>query len=114
MQILDPIVAVLERTLEVARTGVFIEIDHVGATQLGQFAPEAQRLRNVVALIEAGHTDQLLLSMDVCKRSQLHAYGGNGYDHLLRRFVPALLEAGVAAPTIHTILVDNPRRVLSY
>lgn len=104
----------LERTLEVAKTGVFVEIDHVGATQVGQFAPEPQRLRNVLALIEAGHADQLLLSMDVCKRSQLHAYGGNGYDYLNRRFVPLLLEAGVSPSTIQTILVDNPRRVLAF
>ncbi len=104
----------LDRTIAVAKTGVFVEIDHVGATQVGQFAPESQRLRHVVALIEAGYADQLLLSMDVCKRSQLHANGGNGYDHLHTTFVPALLQAGVAESTIRTILVDNPRRVLEY
>ncbi len=99
--------------LEVARTGVFIEVDHVGALQV-QFQPEGQRVQNVVALVRAGHLDQLLLSMDICKRSQLEAYGGNGYGYLFRVFVPLLREAGLTEREVTTILVDNPRRVLAF
>ncbi len=104
----------LSSTLAIAKTGVFIEVDHVGANQIGQFAPEPQRVRNVVALVRAGHLDQMLLSMDICKRSQLHAYGGNGYDYLLVAFVPLLLEAGLSEADIHTMLVLNPSRALAF
>lgn len=99
--------------LDVARTGVFIEVDHVGALQT-QFQPESQRVQNVVALVRAGHLDQMLLGMDICKRSQLYGYGGNGYGYLFRMFVPMLREVGLTEREVSTILVDNPRRVLAF
>jgi phosphotriesterase-related protein len=43
----------------------------------------------------------------------LRTYGGYGYDHILRDIVPALRRGGVSDGDIQTILVDNPRRVLT-
>jgi phosphotriesterase-related protein len=100
--------------IEVARTGVFVQVDHVGGGPAGGLQPERQRARNVVEVARAGHLDQLLISMDICTTSSLAWYGGIGYDHLLRRFVPLLHEEGLTESEVQTILVDNPRRVLAF
>lgn len=102
------------RLVAIARSGVFLGIDHVGWTPSLGAQPESQRVRNVVELVRAGHLDQVLLSMDVCANSQMHWGGGNGYDYLLRTFVPMLREQGLTESEFRTILVDNPRRVLSF
>jgi len=100
--------------LEVARTGVFVQVDHVGYGPAGGLQTERQRARNVADVARAGHLDQLLVSMDICTTSSLAWYGGIGYDYLLRRFVPLLHEEGLAESEVRTILVDNPRRVLAF
>jgi phosphotriesterase-related protein len=100
--------------LEVARSGVFVEIDHVGRPASAGTQPESQRARNVADLVRAGHLDQVLISMDVCANSQFHWNGGHGYDYLLRSFVPLLLDEGLTEAQVQTILIDNPRRVLAF
>jgi phosphotriesterase-related protein len=104
----------VDDVLAIARRGVYVEIDHVGWTPDLGGQPEAQRARNVVAVVRAGHLDQLLISMDICANSRLHWNGGHGYDYLLREFVPMLQEEGLTESEVHTILVDNPRRVLDF
>jgi phosphotriesterase-related protein len=100
--------------LAIAQTGVYVQIDHVGWTPSLGAQPEAQRARNAVEVVRAGHLDQLLISMDICANSRLHWGGGHGYDYLLREFVPMLHEEGLTESEVHTILVDNPRRVLDF
>jgi predicted metal-dependent phosphotriesterase family hydrolase len=95
--------AILER-------GAYVQFDGVG--RAANF-PDARRLKALVELIERGHAERLLLSSDVCRRSDWHAYGGVGYDYCLREFVPLLKAADVPADVIQLLLVDNPRRVLA-
>jgi phosphotriesterase-related protein len=104
----------IDDVLAVARTGVYVEIDHVGRQPTSGAQPERQRAKNVVAVARAGHIDQLLISMDICANSLLHWNGGHGYDHLLRTFIPLLSEEGLTESEVRTILVDNPRRVLAF
>jgi len=100
--------------LNVAATGVFVQIDHVGRPSSAGTQPERQRARNVVEVARAGHLEQILVSMDICANSQMHWNGGHGYDYLLQVFVPLLLEEGLTEAEVHTVLVDNPRRALAY
>ena len=100
--------------LAIAKTGVYVQIDHVGRKPRSGAQPERQRARNVVAIARAGHLDQLLTSMDICGKPALHWNGGHGYDYLLRTFVPLLQEEGLTEAEVRTILVDNPRRVLTF
>ncbi len=67
----------------------------------------------IVDLIGRGHVDRILLSQDVCHNSQLKAYGGNGYVHLVETFLPRLRAAGVPDDAIRTMTVDNPARILT-
>jgi len=60
-----------------------------------------------------GWEDRLLVSQDVCLKSQLRAFGGPGYDHLLTDITPRLQAAGMDRLEVEALLVDNPRRALT-
>ncbi len=100
----------VEHELGLLEQGVYVQIDHVGFRDL---QPDEQRARNVKAIIDAGFGERLLISQDVCFPQHLEWFGGIGYGHLLRRFVPMLREAGVTQDQIDTLLVANPARVLA-
>ena len=68
----------------------------------------------VKRLVDAGNGDHLLLSGDLARKSYLRAYGGGpGWAYLLERFTLLLMEAGLDAPTVRRLLVDNPDRALT-
>jgi predicted metal-dependent phosphotriesterase family hydrolase len=54
------------------------------------------------------------LSSDFSNAKYLRKNGGPGIDMTVTVFVPKLRAAGVPDRTLHTILVENPRRVLSF
>jgi phosphotriesterase-related protein len=86
----------------------------------GYFSPtwrsrsDLEKMSTVVALVERGYDDQLVLSQDMHRKHFLHRFGGYGYDHVLTRIVPRLQNAlGVSAASIQKMLVDNPKRLLT-
>ena len=72
-----------------------------------------QRLGWLRSLADAGHLDRVLLSQDVCLRSDYAAMGGPGYAYVVTTFADRLREAGFDAADIATLTVDNPRRMLT-
>jgi phosphotriesterase-related protein len=74
---------------------------------------DRERVAALVQLLEGGYGDRILLSHDVCKKTQLRRYGGLGYGYILREFSWHLREAGVEQRAIDAMLVDNPRRMLA-
>jgi len=97
--------------LKIAREGVFLSVDNIGYSGDGYPADEV-RLRNVCKLAAEGHLDQIVLGGDICQKSQLAAYGGKGYDHVPRRFLPMLRANGMGEEAIHRMTVQNPGRML--
>jgi len=98
-----------------ARRGAWVSIDICGDDDAygGRGMPsDAQRVAAVRAAFDEGWGDRLILAQDVCLKSQLHAFGGRGYDHLLTGIAPALRVAGLPEQAIVGLLVDHPRRVL--
>jgi phosphotriesterase-related protein len=89
----------------VLATGAWVEIDHVG---FSEYQTDDRRADHVAALVAAGHLDRLLISSDLCFRSQLRSHGGRGYDHLLRTFLPRLRERGLTDEQVRRLTVDNP------
>jgi phosphotriesterase-related protein len=73
---------------------------------------DAERLAGTEALLAAGWADRMVLGCSVWTKSQLRAYGGMGYAHLLRRIVPELERRGVSAADLQAMLVGNPARLL--
>ena len=82
-----------------ADRGAFVGIDRVrGAT-----TQDEDRVALVLAFLEAGHLDHLLLSSDTRR----------DYAKVVR-FAEQLAAAGVSEAMLHTVLVDNPRRFLAF
>ena len=69
-------------------------------------------VRMLLAFLEAGYADRLLLSSDYNFTARSAARPG--YGSTLTVFVPKLREAGVKDETIRRITVDNPRRFLAF
>src|SRR5207237_10460678 len=72
------------------------------------------RIAHVLALIAAGHQDQILLSHDIAYKTALVKYGGYGYHHLLVNVVPRLRAKGVDDAGLRRLLVENPARVFAF
>jgi phosphotriesterase-related protein len=75
-------------------------------------ATDAERLDAICAALDDGFADRCVLGCSVWTKTQLRAYGGMGYDHVLRRIVPVLRSRGVPDGVLDVMLVSNPRRLL--
>ncbi|HET7357452.1 MAG TPA: hypothetical protein VFJ09_12325 [Nocardioidaceae bacterium] len=96
--------------LEVARRGAFVELD----TVQGESEYDTRcRVRWVRNLAEHGFLDRVLLSQDVCLRSNLRALGGSGYAYVPTVFADHLRAGGFDDSDVRTLFVDNPRRALT-
>jgi phosphotriesterase-related protein len=93
----------------VARRGAYLAYDAVGRAHI---YPDDRRVAMLQEMLRRGYGAQLLLSTDRCWRSDLRAYGGAGYDYMIRSFLPRLKQAGVSDEQIERICVINPSRVL--
>jgi len=93
------------------KAGVYIQFDTIGKNN---YRPETERLSDLLYLLDRGYVGQLMLSCDITKKSYLKVNGGFGYEYLFTRFIPRLLDGGVSRREIETMLVENPRRFLSF
>jgi phosphotriesterase-related protein len=75
---------------------------------------DAERLGVLVEVLERGYSDRCVMGCSVWTKTQLRAYGGMGYDHLLRRIVPELRRRGIGEDIIDEMLVANPARLLDH
>lgn len=108
---LDRVPMSLETHLEIARTGAFLQFDQIGKTEQ---TTDQERAARVVELIEAGHGDQILLSLDYARRTQLVSYDGKpGLPYMSEWFMVLLLEAGLGAMDVRKLVIDNPVRALT-
>jgi len=98
----------------IAKRGAFLGFDTVGHQMAASMNPETGKVRLVLDVLNAGYEDNLMLAADFSQSPQLKANWGNGFSTVLVQFVPKLRYAGVSDATLHKILVDNPRRFLSF
>ena len=101
-----------------AARGAFIEYDMIGmdyyyADQDAQSPSDEDNARGILALVEKGYADRVLMSQDVFLKMMLTRYGGFGYAHVLRHFVPRLRRHGLDEAVIRRMLTDNPKSVFS-
>jgi len=102
--LVDPDVKVQK---EICKRGAFIGFDRQGGPG------DARQVPMALALIEAGYANNLMFSSDLSSANQLKRNGGGGYAKTVTIWGKKLSEAGVKDETLHTILVDNPRRFLA-
>ena len=101
---------------ELIRNGSYIGMDRFG---LDQFLPFEDRVDTVARMCERGHADKMVLSHDAScfidwfpEAVVPVAMPNWHYLHIHHDVLPALRERGVTDDQIHTMLVDNPRRIL--
>ena len=95
----------------IAKRGAFLGFDTVGR-RLTQ--PDSKKLEMLLAVLNAGYEDHVLLGSDFATEDELKANHGAGLDSAMIVFVPKMRAAGVKEETIHKILMDNPRRFLAF
>lgn len=98
--------------------GVFVEFDFLGTTgsPWGTLWPFTDRTvaEGIVALVDAGHADRIVLGHDVCQAIQLTRYGGHGFTYLHEHFLPVLAELGIPAATVDSFMTVNAHRALTF
>lgn len=97
--------------IQMAKRGAYLAFDHSGR-------PDDQRaadhVRTIMAVLQAGHEDRVLLSGDLAAERYLRKNGGPGIDMIFTTIVPQLRQAGASEATMRKILVENPRRLLAF
>lgn len=89
-------------------SGVNIAFDTVGKIN---YQPDEMRAEWLCSLCKMGYAKQIVLSMDITRKSHLKANGGLGYSYLLEKFIPLCKEKGLSASDINQLLVETPQRI---
>ena len=93
--------------IRIAERGAFVGFDRV----TGGRVDDPQKVKTIMAFLEAGHADKLLVSSDFTgRRSEARP----GYGNSITMFAPLLHEAGVGESVLQVIQRDNPRRFLAF
>ncbi len=110
----------LKYQMKVLDQGVNIAFDRLG---IEMFLPDKIRIAMLISLLGVGYEERIMLSHDyiACSSGRGGVLPEEGrrqianwsYVHVFRDIIPALKEAGVTDPQIRTMMVDNPRRLLS-
>lgn len=91
--------------------GVYVEFDNFGKeffiNNERRFAYDLERIKIIKEIINKGYTDQILISNDICLKSMLAHYGGNGYSHILDTVKLMALENGISENIYKKILTNN-------
>lgn len=75
---------------------------------------DKERVEGLVGLIKNGYGKNLLVSQDICKKMHLRKFGGYGYSHVAAHILPMLTHKGVSESQIQALVIENPRRILSW
>ncbi len=100
----DPSASVL---IEIAERGAFVGFDRV----TGGRVDDPQKVVTIMAFLEAGHADKLLISSDYTGTRSVRR---PGYGNSITVFAPLLREAGIDEDVLGTIQRDNPRQFLAF
>ena len=106
---------------DLASSGCFLEYDTFMTedTTPSSLTPQdmvndVQRMEKLELLIENGHGDQIVIAQDVCTKRHFVRHGGKGYAHILNNIVPRMRRRGFTEEQVNAILVDNPKRALTF
>ncbi len=89
------------------------DLSETGGRLLG-LSSEVDRINEIKRLIDEGYLNHILISQDICLLHCYVTYGGAGYAHILRHVVPWMRLGDISDEQIHTMMVENPKRVLPF
>ena len=90
--------------------GINIAFDTIGKLD---YMADTWRVDTLYSLINKGYGNQIVLSLDITRKSHLEANRGLGYSYLIQTFLPMLLERGISQKSIDTMLINNPQKILN-
>ncbi|MCT9933127.1 phosphotriesterase-related protein [Planotetraspora sp. A-T 1434] len=100
---------------ELIANGSYLGMDRFGVDSI---CPFESRVATVAALCDRGHADRMVLSHDafcfsdrVDVAAQRAMFPNYHMLHISQDVLPALRRSGVTEEQIHTMLVENPRRI---
>lgn len=99
----------IEMIKKVLKTGVFVGFDTVGKLS---YLSDDRRVEMLMELERSQNLDQVVISLDLTRKSHLKHTGGIGYGYVFETFIPMLKQAGMRDESIETILKVNPRRIM--
>ncbi|OBJ27824.1 phosphotriesterase [Mycolicibacter heraklionensis] len=103
---------------ELIAAGSYLGMDRFG---IDLILPFEERVNTVAAMCERGHADKMVLSHDA--NCYFDALPGDlssvaapnwHYLHIHNDVIPALRQRGVTEEQLHTMLVDNPRKIFEH
>jgi phosphotriesterase-related protein len=109
----------LDSMLRLADTGCYLEFDLFGQESSYYSLAEidmpndATRVEHLLALTARGFGQRLLVAQDICSKTHLRKYGGEGYGHLIRNVLPLMRRKGMTPDNVRDLTVDNPREALA-
>lgn len=99
-----------EYHLDLASRGVWMQFDTIRG---GHELVVNRWVEQVMRLVRAGYLDRILLSHDVCLKSDLRVNGGCGFTYVLEEFLPRLGHAGLTEGELEQLVTVNPQRALA-
>ncbi len=110
----------LELVQKLAQRGPLIEFDLWGMETWPKIfeltrntLPEVQ-VASLYWFVAAGLREKILLSQDVGNIVNQRARGGYGQAHILRNLLPKFKEFGISEEDLHTLMVENPKRLFPF
>lgn len=100
----------IEYHLRVADKGCYLGFDTIGKLN---YQPDENRIRLIKELVKRGYENQIVMSLDLTRKSHLKNLGGIGYSYLIDIFLPTLIDSDVKEELIDKFLIDNPNRLLN-
>lgn len=103
-----------------ARRGVYVGYDSIFPCKGRPGRTDSAWVRLILDVAERGCADRIVLSQDAhpfwwgAPEWESPHYAPPHYGHVLGRFVPLLLDAGLDRVLLETMLVTNPRRLLAF
>ena len=112
----------LDYHLKILNRGVTIAYDCFGMEGVraksflgGHTIPsDIEKVNAIASLCNQGYDKQIIISHDIAIKRRLKSYGGEGYSHILESIIPMLKEKGITEKQIKNMLVENPKRLLSF
>jgi len=89
--------------------GVNVGFDTIGKVNYMKDEVRASILKHIQ---DINKIDQVVLSLDITRKSHFKNKGGIGYNYLFTNFIPLLRTYGLTEESINKMLKDNPNRLL--
>ena len=102
---------------KIAQSGALLSFDGISKIK---YAPESTRIACILALVEKGYEDQILVSGDTARKSYYKHYdNGLGLENILGKWVPRFIEEADqkgfdGIQLVNKFFIQNPARCFTF